>query len=159
MRKQVSTALALILALGAAPVMAQDTAPSNETTTEAETSTEAETPATETETTTEGEVTTETPTTGETTTETGTEVEVEVTPEQETEIHDVVVQENVDKVEIDFDLSVGVAVPPTITLHPVPVRVIELVPAYEGFMFFLLADGRIVIVDPGTMQVVLILAA
>lgn len=167
MKKQMPTAVALILALGFAPLMAQDTSPSNETTTEAGTEAEAPTPPTGGETTaegevvTEGETTTETPTSGETTTETGEEagVEVVVTPEQETEIEEVIVQENVDKIEVDFDVNLGVAIPPTITLHPVPVRIVELVPAYDGFMYFLLADGRIVIVDPDTMKIVLILAA
>jgi hypothetical protein len=31
------------------------------------------------------------------------------------------------------------------------------VPAYEDYMFFVLADGRIIIVDPDTYQIVYIL--
>jgi hypothetical protein len=60
-------------------------------------------------------------------------------------------------VDIDIDVNVGVVVPRTVTLRPLPPRVIEIVPAYRGYEYFVLADGRIVIVEPGTYKVVYIL--
>ena len=59
--------------------------------------------------------------------------------------------------DIDIDINVGVAVPSTVVLHPLPPRVIEIVPAYRGYEYFVLADGRIIIVEPGTLKIVYIL--
>jgi hypothetical protein len=60
-------------------------------------------------------------------------------------------------VDIDIDVNVGVVVPRTVTLQALPPRVIEIVPAYRGYEYFVLADGRIVIVEPATFKVVYIL--
>ncbi|TIU54111.1 MAG: DUF1236 domain-containing protein, partial [Mesorhizobium sp.] len=38
-----------------------------------------------------------------------------------------------------------------------PARIVKIVPAYEYYEYFVLADGRIVIVDPDTYKIVLIL--
>lgn len=86
--------------------------------------------------------------------------DVDVTVEQKTEITQVIKEQNVEPIEVDFDVSVGTAVPETIKvkLQPVPQRIVQIVPAYEGYLFFVLADGRIVIVNPSTLQIVLIIA-
>ncbi|RWP62605.1 DUF1236 domain-containing protein [Mesorhizobium sp.] len=83
-----------------------------------------------------------------------------VTVEQKTEITQILKQEKVEPVaDVDFDISVGVEVPrQKVTLRRLPPRIIEIVPAYEEYEYFVLADGRIVIVDPGTLKIVLILA-
>jgi hypothetical protein len=59
---------------------------------------------------------------------------------------------------VDFDVSVGVAVPKTVVLNPLPPTVIKIVPQFEGYLFFLLPDGRIVIVEPDTLHIVYILS-
>jgi hypothetical protein len=59
---------------------------------------------------------------------------------------------------VDFDINIGVAVPSTVVLHPLPPRIVEIVPAYSGYEFFMLADGTIIIVDPDTLQIVYVLA-
>ncbi len=46
----------------------------------------------------------------------------------------------------------------TVKLRPLPPRIVKIVPRYEGYLFFVLADGRIVIVGPSTLKVVVILA-
>jgi hypothetical protein len=97
---------------------------------------------------------------GSATTETNAETSAstDITVEQQTEIRSAVTELNVEPtVDIDFDINVGVAVPSTVVLQPVPARVISIVPAYEGFLFFTLADGRLVIVDPDSLQIVLII--
>jgi hypothetical protein len=83
-----------------------------------------------------------------------------VTVEQKTEITQILKQEKVEPVaDVDFDISVGVEVPrQKVTLRRLPPRIIEIVPAYEEYEYFVLADGRIVIVDPDTLKIVLILA-
>src|SRR5262245_49663073 len=62
-------------------------------------------------------------------------------------------------VDIDVDVSVGVAVPRTVLLHPVPVDIVEIVPAFRHYRYFGLANGEIVIVDPATFVVVYVIAA
>ncbi|MGO4833438.1 DUF1236 domain-containing protein [Rhizobiaceae sp. 2RAB30] len=70
------------------------------------------------------------------------------------EIRQVITEEKVQPViEVDFDVTVGTAVPKTIEVHRLPPRIVEVVPAYEDYMYFVLADGRIVIVDPNTLDI------
>ena len=59
---------------------------------------------------------------------------------------------------VDFDINIGVAVPSTIVLHPLPPRIIEIVPAYASYQYFVLADGTIIIVEPGSLQIVYVIA-
>ncbi|TPJ84696.1 DUF1236 domain-containing protein [Mesorhizobium sp. B2-5-13] len=82
-----------------------------------------------------------------------------VTVEQKTQITQVIRETKVEPVaSVDFDVSVGVEVPRhKIRLHRLPARIVKLVPAYESYEYFVLADGRIVIVDPDTYKIVLIL--
>ncbi len=111
----------------------------------------AEQPEAETQQTQEGQ-------TPEQTTEQTTDVDVTV--EQKTEITQVIREQNVDPIDVDFEVSVGTAVPETVKvrLQPVPQRIVQIVPAYEGYLFFVLADGRIVIVHPSTLEIVFIIA-
>jgi hypothetical protein len=89
-----------------------------------------------------------------------TTASVNVTTEQQTEIRQIITEEKVQPVpKVDFEVTVGTAVPNTIEVHRLPPRIVELVPAYEGYMYFVLADGRIVIVEPDTMQIVYVLTA
>jgi hypothetical protein len=60
---------------------------------------------------------------------------------------------------LDFALNVGVTVPRTIELHRLPRRIVELVPVYDGYEFFELANGEIIIVDPATLQIVSVIYA
>lgn len=165
MTYRITTALALILALGATPALAQDTGTDTGTSTETDTETDSgetdpgsDTPiSTDTETETDAGTSTTTTTTG-----TGTSVEAgfDVTVEQQTEIRTAVTELAVEPVgEVDFDISIGVTVPDTITLHPLPARVVQVLPDFEGFLFFLLPDGRIVIVDPDSLVIVFIIDA
>jgi hypothetical protein len=82
---------------------------------------------------------------------------IDITTEKRTEITRVFREEKSEPVTVDFDVSVGVVVPQTVTLRPVPTRVIEIVPDYRGYEYFVLADGRIIIVEPGTLKVVYVL--
>jgi hypothetical protein len=84
---------------------------------------------------------------------------VNVTAEQKTEIKQVITETKAEPVrDVNFKVNVGVAVPRTVELQPLPPRIIKLVPRYEGYRYFLLADGRIVIVDPDSLEIVVILA-
>ena len=82
-----------------------------------------------------------------------------MTVEQKTQITQVIKETRVEPVSnVDFDISVGIQVPRhKIRLHRLPARIVKIVPAYESYEYFVLADGRIVIVDPDTLKIVLIL--
>ncbi|TIW32807.1 MAG: DUF1236 domain-containing protein [Mesorhizobium sp.] len=82
-----------------------------------------------------------------------------VTVEQKTEITNVIRETKISPVaSVDFDISVGVEVPRhKVRLHRLPPRIVKIVPAYETYEYFVLADGRIVIVDPDTLKIVIIL--
>lgn len=83
-----------------------------------------------------------------------------VTVEQKTQVTQIIHETKVEPVrDVNFDISVGIEVPQQrIHLHRLPSRIVEIVPAYEGYEYFVLADGRIVIVDPDSYRIVLILA-
>ncbi|RWQ15836.1 DUF1236 domain-containing protein [Mesorhizobium sp.] len=82
-----------------------------------------------------------------------------VTVEQKTQVTQIIRETKVEPVSnIDFDITVGIEVPrQKVRLHRLPARIVKIVPAYESYEYFVLADGRIVIVDPDTFKIVLIL--
>ncbi|MGX5843583.1 DUF1236 domain-containing protein [Mesorhizobium sp. ArgA1] len=82
-----------------------------------------------------------------------------VTVEQRTQVTQIIHETKVEPVrDVSFDISVGIEVPRhKVRLHRLPARIVKIVPAYETYEYFVLADGRIVIVDPDTYKIVLIL--
>ncbi|CDZ29113.1 DUF1236 domain-containing protein [Neorhizobium galegae] len=82
---------------------------------------------------------------------------INISTEQKTEIRNVIVENKVEPIKPSFSVSVGVAVPKTVELHPLPPRVVEILPAYRSYRYFVLADNRIVIVEPDTYEIVYIL--
>lgn len=76
--------------------------------------------------------------------------------ERQTEIREIFVEAAPAPVTVDFDVSTGVVVPDTVTLQPLPPRVVEIVPEYQGYEYFALEDGRMVIVEPASSKVVYI---
>ncbi|MBR1251518.1 DUF1236 domain-containing protein [Bradyrhizobium sp. AUGA SZCCT0169] len=57
---------------------------------------------------------------------------------------------------VNFSLSVGTAVPRDVRLQTLPADVVEIVPQYRGYSFFVVRD-EIVIVEPSTYQIVTVL--
>lgn len=86
-----------------------------------------------------------------------TTASIDISAEQKTEIRTIIQEAKVEPVDVDIDIKVGVAVPRTVEFHPLPPRFVEIVPQYRGYEYFILADGRIVIVEPATYEVVYIL--
>lgn len=86
-----------------------------------------------------------------------TSVDLGLTDGQASEIAKIIAGTNVQPAATDLDVAVGVAIPSTITLSPLPVEVTSLVPGLNGYLFFVLADGRIVLVSPNTLEVVLVI--
>lgn len=86
-------------------------------------------------------------------------VDVKVSAEQRTEIKQVITENHVQPVEhVNFEINVGTSIPHTVHLHQLPPRIVKLVPGYEGYEYFVLADGRIIIVDPDSYEIVYVLA-
>ena len=54
---------------------------------------------------------------------------------------------------VGFSVSVGVAVPRTVELRPVPTTIVDIVPQYRGYDFFVVRD-EVVIVEPRTHKIV-----
>ena len=95
-----------------------------------------------------------------TTTNNTTNVSVNLSPEQRTRIHQVIVSDrNAPRVSrVDFQLNVGVAVPRSVKLAPVPTTIVEIQPSWRGYEYFLVGD-QIVIVNPRTMEIVAVIPA
>jgi hypothetical protein len=55
--------------------------------------------------------------------------------------------------DVDFPISVGVHVPRHVRLHPIPVDLVEVVPAYRSYRYFIVED-YICIVDPESYVIV-----
>lgn len=83
---------------------------------------------------------------------------INISAEQKTVIKNTIVETNVKPVDVDFKVSIGVSVPKTIELHRLPPKVVEIVPAYREYVYFIVADGTIVIVDPGSYEAVYIIS-
>jgi hypothetical protein len=85
---------------------------------------------------------------------------VNITPENRTRIHDIIIKDrSAPRVEhVDFDLSVGTAIPRSFRIVAVPTEIVTIEPAWSGFDYFLVGD-EIVIVDPRSMEIVAVLDA
>lgn len=82
-----------------------------------------------------------------------------LTFDQAVEFKRLVIETNSAPVEVasSITISVGSTVPSTVVLTPLPVAIVTLYPELQGFLFCILPDGRIVIVNPTTLKIVLIL--
>lgn len=60
--------------------------------------------------------------------------------------------------KVDFAVRVGVAVPRTVVFYDLPADIVEIVPAYRAYKYFLVGD-EIVIVDPATYEIVDVIPA
>ncbi len=76
--------------------------------------------------------------------------------EQQTRVRTAIEHVKVEPVHVDFNVRIGVAVPRTVVLRPLPREIISIVPDYEYFRFFVV-PGEIIIVDPDTFEIVAIL--
>ncbi len=83
-----------------------------------------------------------------------------ISTEQRTRVRETIVKEsNAPRVtNVTFNISVGTVVPRTVRLAPVPVTIIEVVPAWRGYVYFIVGDD-IIVVEPGTHRIVAVIAA
>lgn len=79
----------------------------------------------------------------------------EVTTEQKTRARTAFEKHKVEPAKnINVNVSVGVVVPRTVHFYAVPSDIVEIVPVYRGYKYFMLDPVRIVIVDPDSYEVV-----
>jgi hypothetical protein len=90
----------------------------------------------------------------------GARANFDVTVEQRTRIHDVIVKERAaPRVgNANFDVRVGTRIPRTVRFVPLPSGIIELEPTWRGYDYFLVG-AEIIIVDPRTLEIVAIIEA
>lgn len=82
-----------------------------------------------------------------------------LTTEQRSKIVTTIRQTNVKRESnVNFNISVGTVVPRTVTLHPLPAAVIEVYPQWRGYRFVLVGD-EIIIIEPGSYQIVAVIDA
>src|SRR4051812_7486574 len=82
---------------------------------------------------------------------------VNINDQQRTRVSQSISRLNVQPINnVNFSLTVGTAVPRDIHLQTLPADVVEVVPQYRGYSFFVVRD-EIVIVEPSTYQIVTVL--
>ena len=77
--------------------------------------------------------------------------------EKRTQITSAIKQEKVEEVtNVNFNLSIGTAVPAGVRYHPMPARIVEIYPEWRGYDF-ILVHGNYIILRPRTHEIVYII--
>ena len=84
----------------------------------------------------------------------GTRLSASLKSSQRTRLNEAVTKLDVRPVtNVNFSLSVGTAVPTSVTLHPVPAAIVDIIPQYRGYDYFVVRD-EVVIVEPRSHKIV-----
>ncbi|MBS0533209.1 MAG: DUF1236 domain-containing protein [Proteobacteria bacterium] len=81
-----------------------------------------------------------------------------LTTEQRTKITSVIKQHKVEPVKLNVEVRVGTRIPQTVHYYPLPVEVVTIYPQWRGFDYIIVGD-TIVVIDPGTREIVAVLDA
>jgi uncharacterized protein DUF1236 len=77
--------------------------------------------------------------------------------EKRTQIASAIEQEKVEEVtNVNFNLSIGMAVPAGVCYYPMPARIVEIYPEWRG-CDFLLVHGRYIVLRPRAHEIVYII--
>lgn len=77
--------------------------------------------------------------------------------EKRSQITTAIKQEKVEEVtNVNFNISVGTAVPASVRYHPLPPRIVEIYPEWRGYDF-IFVRGKYVILRPQTREIVYII--
>jgi hypothetical protein len=77
--------------------------------------------------------------------------------EKHTQIVSAIKQEKVEEVtNVNFNISIGTAVPSNVRYYPLPARIVEIYPEWRGFDF-IRVHGRYIILRPHTREIVYII--
>jgi hypothetical protein len=58
---------------------------------------------------------------------------------------------------VNFTVTTGTVIPETVTLRTLPAEIIEIVPQYRTYRYFVVKD-QIVIVEPGSKRIVQVIS-
>ena len=64
----------------------------------------------------------------------------------------------IDRSRVSFNINVGVAIPRSFTLYPLPAPILAVVPAYRGYLYIVVGDD-LLIVHPRTYEIVAVIPA
>lgn len=79
--------------------------------------------------------------------------------EQRTKLHQAITMGNFQRADqVKFSLAVGTRLPASVRVYDVPESIVEIVPEYRGFKY-IVVQGELIIVDPGTLEIVAVLPA
>jgi hypothetical protein len=77
--------------------------------------------------------------------------------EKRTQITSAIKQEKVEEVtNVNFNISIGTAVPSSVRYHPLPPRIVEIYPEWRGYDF-IVVRGKYIILRPQTHEIVYII--
>jgi hypothetical protein len=77
--------------------------------------------------------------------------------EKQTQIVSAIKQEKVEEVtNVNFNISIGTAVPSSVRYYPLPPRIVEIYPEWRGYDF-ILVRGKYIILRPQTREIVYII--
>jgi hypothetical protein len=78
-----------------------------------------------------------------------------VTADQKTRIGTIFLHHHAAPVRnLNVAVNVGVAIPRSVHVYPMPADIVTIVPEYRDYMYFMIDDDRVAIVDPDTYEVV-----
>ena len=83
---------------------------------------------------------------------------VDINETQRTRIASAISSVNVRPVNVNFRIATGVVVPRTVVLHTLPTSIVEIVPQFRGYNYFVTQE-QIVIVEPRRKTIVAVLPA
>lgn len=83
-------------------------------------------------------------------------VVVTLEPEVRTVFRNYVVEQQVAPVVVETPLAVDTVVPAEVVLNPLPPMIVESVPDYSAYQYFV-ADGRIYVVDPAPRRIITVI--
>jgi uncharacterized protein DUF1236 len=97
--------------------------------------------------------------TGAATTQSRADTHVQVTQQQRTQIHERLAHFKAERIEHpQFSVTVGAVVPRSVHVEVLPPEIVEIVPEYQGFDYVLVGD-EVLIIDPGSLQIVAVIPA
>jgi hypothetical protein len=84
---------------------------------------------------------------------------VNFTAEQRTRIRETIIRSNnaPRATNVNFNITVGAVVPRTVRLAPLPALIVDVEPAWRGYMYFVVGD-EIIVVEPNTLKIVAVIA-
>ncbi|HWK97613.1 MAG TPA: DUF1236 domain-containing protein [Pseudolabrys sp.] len=81
-----------------------------------------------------------------------------LTTEQRTKITSVIKQQKVERTNVNISINVGTRVPEHVRYYPLPAEVVTIYPQWRGYDY-IVVGSTIVVIDPGTREIVAVLEA